>query len=146
MRSIAERLESNAEAWKPEEGAKLIGTVVETDERESKHGNYPLVVVETDDGDEIAVHCFHTVLKNEVERKRPEPGDLIGIVYRGLSAKGYESYKVVLERGKEKQGRVGVDEVVVGPPVGEEREFAGPDEKVPGPSDEDEPADADVPF
>jgi hypothetical protein len=147
VKSLAERLDSTAEGWKPSPGDKLIGTVVEVDERTSHYGAYPLVVVETDDGDEVAVHGFHTVLKNELARKRPAPGDLLGIVYQGRDTeRNYEKYRVVLERATPQPDAVDWDahqsasDADLGQPAGEDRQFAGPDDQVPPPTD------ADVPF
>jgi hypothetical protein len=60
---------------------------------------YPLLEVETDDGEVVAVHAFHTVLKNELAKKRPDVGDRVGIKYLGTPpGKNYESYRVVIER------------------------------------------------
>jgi hypothetical protein len=152
VRSIAERLESSAEAWKPEPGDKLIGTVVEVDERTSDYGAYPLLIVETDAGDEVACHAFHTVLKNELARKRPVAGDTIGIVYRGRDAdRGYEMYRVVIERATPQEPAVDWSvhqqdsdaELGEQPAVKPALRTAGPDEQVPPPSEE---PPADVPF
>ena len=39
------------------------------------------------------------MLKGELARKRPQPGDLIGVKYLGdPDSRGYQSYKVRLER------------------------------------------------
>ena len=103
MRSIDDRLDSFAEAWKPEPGDKLIGTVVDLDERDSAYGDepYPIVTVETDDGNELAFHAFHTVARNELAKQRPAIGDRIGIAYHGKQdGKNYESYRVIVERAE----------------------------------------------
>lgn len=144
MSSITDRLEKDVAAWRPDPEDKLVGTVVEVDERVSDYGPYPLLIVETEDGDEVAVHAFHTVLKNELARKRPQPGDTIGIVYRGKDEdRGYERYRVVLDRV---QATAGIDWDAH--QVSSEAEIfaAGDTEpKPPPPTDADEPA-ADVPF
>ena len=59
MRSLDDRLDNFAEAWKPEPGDKLIGTVVDLDERDSAYGDepYPIVTVQNDDGNELAFHA-----------------------------------------------------------------------------------------
>ena len=66
-------------------GDKLIGTVVDLDERDSDYGDepYPIVTVETDDGNELACHAFHTVARNELAKQRPVVGERIGIAYHG---------------------------------------------------------------
>jgi hypothetical protein len=83
-------------------GDKVIGVVVDIDERLSdfNEGPYPLVTINRDDDNtEVAVHCFHTVLKQEIAKKRPQVGDHIGIKYLGIpDGRKYELYKVVLER------------------------------------------------
>ena len=62
-RSLSDRLDSYAEAWRPKPGDKLIGVVVDLDERDSEYDDppYPIVTVETDDGEELAFHAYHTV-------------------------------------------------------------------------------------
>jgi hypothetical protein len=105
MQSIDERLESTAEPWKPEFGDKIVGTVVDVDSRTTEYGTYPIVVLETDAGDEIAVHGFHTVLKNEFAKRPPTLGERIGVKYLGKSDKGYEAYRVVFAKRVEPDWR-----------------------------------------
>jgi hypothetical protein len=99
-RSLEERLENPAEAWRPDPGEKLIGTVVDLDERESTYDEqpYPIVTVLTSDGNEHAFHGFHTVPRRELARLRPRLGERIGIVYHGRHPRGYEHYTIKLER------------------------------------------------
>jgi hypothetical protein len=98
-RTLADRLDSDAEAWRPEPGDRVIGTVIDVDSRTSEFGTYPIVVIETDDGNEISIHGFHTVLKNEFARRPPQPGERIGVKYLGKNAKGgYEAYRVVFDK------------------------------------------------
>ena len=96
--TIEDRLNREPEAWKPQPGDRLIGTVVEVEEYRSDYGTYPMITISTDDGQEWMFHAFHTVARTEIERKQPKPGDRIGIAYHGLSEKGYEQYRIVLER------------------------------------------------
>lgn len=105
--SMTDRLNRNTTPWKPEPGDIVTGRVVDIEMFDGKFGTYPLLMLETDDGDEIAVHAFHTVLKSELARKRPQPGDLIGIKFQGdPEGRGYQAYKVRLER---KTPSAGVD-------------------------------------
>lgn len=98
---LDERLEAQTEAWMPEPGDKIVGTVVELSELESQYGTYPLLVLATEDGREMAIHAFRTVLKNEVAKKRPQIGDKVGIKYFGqLPDKDFHGYKLVIERGE----------------------------------------------
>jgi hypothetical protein len=96
-RTLEERLEANAEAWRPEAGAMVIGTVVDVDSRTTEFGTYPIVTLRTEAGDEVAVHGFHTVLKNEFSKRPPRPGERLGVKYLGKSPKGYESYRLAWE-------------------------------------------------
>lgn len=90
------------EAWVPEAGAVLKGTVVEVSTGDGGYGPYPIVTISTEDG-ERAVHAFHTVLRNELAKRAPKAGDELTITYRGLvqnkSGKGandgrYHAYRV----------------------------------------------------
>lgn len=101
--SMEDRLDKGfAQGWRPEVGDKITGTITEISEMESQFGGtYPIVVVATDNGDEVAVHAFHTVLKANIARQRPQVGDRIGIKYFGRDEhKGYENYRVVVERAQ----------------------------------------------
>lgn len=79
-------------------GDKLVGTITALDERTSDYGTYPIVTVQTDEG-ETAFHGFHTVAKNEIARQRPEIGDEIAVKYFGISSDdhGYERYRVLVD-------------------------------------------------
>jgi hypothetical protein len=101
MRSLNDRLDSYAEAWRPKPGDKLIGVIVDLDERASEYDEdpYPIVTVERDDdGREVAWHAYHTVARNELAKQRPQRGDRIGIAYHGKpDGKSYESYRIIVE-------------------------------------------------
>ncbi len=98
-RSLEDRLNDEpAPGWRPEKGEQIIGTIVEIGEAKGDYAAYPLITIETATGD-IAVHAFHTVLRQELESKQPAEGDRIGIRYLGVpDDKDYESYRVVIER------------------------------------------------
>jgi hypothetical protein len=99
-RSLEDRLEANAEPWKPNvnDNDTVVGTVIDVDSRTTEFGMYPIVTVATDAGDEVAVHAFHTVLKNEFAKRPPQLGERLGIKYLGKHAKGYEAYRIVWEK------------------------------------------------
>lgn len=99
-RSLEERLENPAEAWRPDPGEKLIGTIVDLDERESAFDEqpYPIVTVLTSQGNEHAFHGFHTVPRRELARLRPRVGERIGVAYHGRHSRGYEHYTIRLDR------------------------------------------------
>lgn len=97
MTDLADRLDAEyAEAWRPNPGDKIVGTIATIEMFTGQYEPYPIVTVDTDDGPR-SVHAFHTVLRSELAGKKPQPGDRIGIKYRGKSDKGYESYRVVVE-------------------------------------------------
>ena len=98
---ITERLNRDtAPGWRPEPGDEIIGAVIAVDVASSKYnGNYPVVTVLTEDGQEVAVHGFHSVLKSEFQRKQPRINDTLGVKYVGIpEGKKYEHYRVVVER------------------------------------------------
>jgi hypothetical protein len=96
-RSLEERLDSAATGWKPNPGDRLVGTVLDLDTRDGEYGEYPIVTIQTDLGDEIAIHGFHTVLRREFAKRQPQVGERIGVKYLGKSDRGYESYRIVWE-------------------------------------------------
>lgn len=115
-RSMKERLEGgDAEGWRPEPGDVVIGVVDEVTSREGDYGPYPLIVIEQEDGELVAVHAFHTVLKNEIEAQAPSVGDEIGVKYLGTQEpkgglkKGqdpFHAYRVRLDRKSPKGSTV----------------------------------------
>jgi len=96
---LASRFDRNQESWKPEVGDIVEGSIVEMSTRESEYGPYPLLVILTTQDTEVAVHGFHSVLKNVLAEQRPSVGDEIAIKYCGVpEGKDYKLYKVALER------------------------------------------------
>jgi hypothetical protein len=100
-------LDLEAPGWKPEPDEKLIGTVVYTSTTSGSHpeyGDYPIVMLITDDGELRTLHAFHSVLRNAVERQAPAAGDRIGIKYKGRKTEGgqmgtgYEDYNVIVTK------------------------------------------------
>lgn len=104
MRPLEDRLEGAAEGWRPEPGDRLIGVVTDISAGHSDYGaDYPIVTLELADGSEVAVHAFHTVLRNEIAAKSPQVGDRLGVKYHGerVSKNGstsFEHYVVAIER------------------------------------------------
>jgi len=72
-----------APGWKPEPGDTVMGTVKALDNGYSQWGEYKIVTLIQENGEEVAVHAFHTVLENALKRIRPVPGDKIAIRYVG---------------------------------------------------------------
>jgi hypothetical protein len=105
MGTLEDRLNADVEGWRPEAGDYVLGTVVAVDTREGDYGPYPYVEIEKADGSIVGVHGFHTVLKNELARTKPEVGDTLGVKYFGKVATkpgskydSFEKYRVVHER------------------------------------------------
>lgn len=108
--SLEDRLESGLpSAWRPdqEDADMLIGEVVEIQIGTSDYGRYPIVVIRKDDGEEKAVHGFHTVLRNELAKNQPQVGERTGIKYLGdvetkpgSKFKSFKGYRVQVEREK----------------------------------------------
>ncbi len=93
----------NAPGWRPSVGNKVSGEIVAIDMLPSAYGqpDYPVITIRQDDVSEVAVHCFHEVLRREVARRKPEVGDTIGIKYLGRpDGRRYEAYKVVLDKAE----------------------------------------------
>lgn len=93
---MTEEFESNS--WRPDKGEEIKGTLVGVEARDSGYGPYPMLLLDVD-GAEVAVHAFHTVLRTELAKRRPKPGDELTIKYLGKTAdskdrKGYHSYRV----------------------------------------------------
>jgi len=86
------------------DGGLRPGTVIDLAERPGFDDVvYPIIVVRKDDGDEIAVHAFHAVLRAKLAENKPAIGDRIAIRYEGkIKAKteghpAYHGYSVVVE-------------------------------------------------
>lgn len=107
-RTMEERMNApDPEGWRPEVGDVVIGTIDEVTTGNGDFGEYPLLIIEKADGEFIAVHAFHSVLRNEIESLQPSEGDEIGVKYLGKKEpkgglkKGmspFENYKVKLDR------------------------------------------------
>jgi len=99
-KKIADRLNQESEAWKPEPEDTLIGTVVDVTTRDGGYGEYP--IIEVDDGEKVfAFHAFHTVASREIKARRVATGDTIGIKFLGEISEGdrsYYGYKFTLDK------------------------------------------------
>jgi hypothetical protein len=106
------------EAWTPEEPpSAVIVDVATVEKRDGAFGAYPVVVgVDVETGKELAIHCFHSVLKKEIATLRPQPGDRLGVGWLGKretrDGREFEAYKVRIERA-EGNANNGVDWSVI---------------------------------
>jgi hypothetical protein len=98
--------EGYPQSWRPEKDDgdspnPLIGTFVEMTSATTAYGPCWVMVVELDDKTRRSVWLIHTVLRNELSRVRPEPGERIGVKYlgkQGEGATGYIGYRVKVDR------------------------------------------------
>lgn len=86
--------------WKPTPGDKVGGKVISVDARDGSYGVYPIVTLEDEGGTQVAVHAYHTVLRQKLAKRRPKVGDELEITYIGRKGdggsfgNGYEAYRV----------------------------------------------------
>lgn len=78
------------EGWRPEPGDELTGKIVDlsiaTSTQRDRNGNYPqypLLLIQEEDGHEVFVHCFHQTLQKALLERRPEIGHRIRIKFHG---------------------------------------------------------------
>jgi hypothetical protein len=80
----------------------LVGTFVRLERGNTAYGSCFIAVLKTEDGTERSVWLIHAVLRNELTRFRPQPGELVAIKYLGKktnsSGHPYVAYKVAVER------------------------------------------------
>jgi hypothetical protein len=91
------------ESWIPTaEGDSIVGEFVRLDEGPTVRGQAHIMVIKTEDGLERSVWLLHTVLRNELARQRPQPGELVLIKYVGkkenTAGQHYGAYRVVVDR------------------------------------------------
>lgn len=74
-----------AQAWRPNPGDTLTGAVVHMAKRTTEYGTYPVVYFAVDDVDGlIAVHAFHTTLKDGFKTLSPSRGEFVSVTYAGM--------------------------------------------------------------
>jgi hypothetical protein len=101
--NIDELLDIDPETWNPQEDGtapKLVGTVVSLTTGSGDYGEYPVVTVSNDQGIH-RFYAFHGVAKSQLEQSGAQPGDKIGIAYKGKRVSGagneYHNYVIVSE-------------------------------------------------
>jgi hypothetical protein len=124
MTSLDDKLSKWPEAWKPQAGDRLIGTVTEIEERDSDYSeeSYPALLVEVEagpdgeesqqdgepvsPGTELVLYASQASIMWQVRRKKVAAGDKIAVKFLGLgeqSKPGMAQPKlyrlIVLERG-----------------------------------------------
>jgi hypothetical protein len=86
-------------AWKPKVGELLVGRLICYDSGVTDYGQVPIAIVESDEnGEQRAGWMLHHVLRDEFRKKRPHPGERIGIKRLPDAAKGYKRYVLRVDR------------------------------------------------
>jgi len=107
VKDARQRVASYPLNWKPEAGDVLYGRVIELEERTSTQDMslYPLVTVETEEGDEYQFRAWHKAAKEQLARLQPKPGEMIAIKYHGESPDGgAKRYRIAVERDGDEGG------------------------------------------
>lgn len=144
LRRRAEELRDEpAEAWIPEPGDVLVGELVDIDVRAAEHDPaVPVLTMRTDSDELVAVWAFYTVLRSELQKVSPQPGEWLGIRRLEDSEKGYRRYGVIPYRDKPREfswDRISTDGGDVAPedrmklltPEKETRKAVGTEEPLP---------------
>jgi len=95
--------EPHPTAWKPEPGDELYGTFEGwTSGTTSRNETHPIALVRELEGERLAIWCFYAVLRDEMKKAEPKPGELIAIkrLPDRESKEGvkYRHYRVVMDR------------------------------------------------
>jgi len=74
----------NAQGWAPESDTTLSGEIVSIVRGESaEYADYPIVTLEKEDGEFVAIHAFHTLLQEPLRIAKAKVGDTLDIWYGG---------------------------------------------------------------
>lgn len=96
-----------APAWRPEnDGDSILGVITAIAMGHSEFGTYPIITILTADGEMLAVHGFHTILKQRLIEIRPSVDEILGVKYLGhvlpedgtKNVNDYYAYKVLINR------------------------------------------------
>ena len=84
------------------EGDEIAGTVVRLDVADTEYGSQRIVVVDPGDGNLRSIWLLHDALRSQMEKLRPEPGDVIAVRYLGRqqaqgSGRSYHAYTVTTD-------------------------------------------------
>jgi|SRR5215469_10658589 len=77
--------EEEASGWRPVEGEKIEGKIIDLTRTWSDQSNswYPIVVLKKGDGSVVNVHCFHYTLRTRLLDRQPKIGDRLIIAFHG---------------------------------------------------------------
>lgn len=96
-----------APGWRPSEGDVIVGKVVELSKNWSTQTNsfYPIITIEKEGGEKVAIHCFHFALKQKVLELRPQVGETIGCQFIGKRPQKNNASRTVAVYGFKVKGR-----------------------------------------
>src|SRR5271170_3113327 len=70
LAKLVELVQKDVVAWRPESGDYVAGTLRDVSEsNEGDFGSYIILLIEKANGTLVQVHCFHTVLRRDIERR-----------------------------------------------------------------------------
>jgi hypothetical protein len=77
-----------AQPWRPAPGDELRGFVAHREIRTTEFGTYPVIFISPEGVDDrpgslVAVHAFHTTLRDGFKALAPQRGTLVSITYAG---------------------------------------------------------------
>lgn len=110
MRDMLAQSERDYVGWNPEENPQVVGTVadISPDCDCGGFGSHNILFVDTPNGEGVAIHCFHTTLRSQVDARikqgRLSAGDLIAISHLGTKLSGVKGhadmnmYRVVIRQ------------------------------------------------
>ena len=91
--------DDHPESWIPKVGDRLVGVLERYETAGTVHGPALIAIVRDENSNELrSVWVFHTVLRSEFKKQRPQPGERIGIKRRRDSNKGYRRYALIVDR------------------------------------------------
>jgi hypothetical protein len=97
--SMREELSREREPWDRDTDPAVWGRVIELGVFEGEYGAAQVVVLLTEDGREVAVHAFGTVLSEALARIDLQVGDHLGVRYlgekTGRTGKSYHDYRII---------------------------------------------------
>jgi hypothetical protein len=86
MTALTSRLNRDPVTWKPTDvGDSVEGVLIGYEERTSDYTGepYPVLTIETDEGEELVWFASQAGARAQVERLRPQIGERVGAAYRG---------------------------------------------------------------
>jgi hypothetical protein len=96
-----------APAWRWEKSGDSVGGVVlsvDTRINDNNPEGYPIVTIRQEDGTDIAIHGFATVLKGKIVEAGLRPGDEFAAIYDGKKTGGagrqYHDFRTLHEQGQ----------------------------------------------